>query len=230
MLIANEENQEQSIDIQKISEAFGHHIGKNLVNPELFALDVDSVIKGIKEQTNGKESPLSEEDYSQALAQLKERAYVKLAEKNLLDANAFLSTNQTSNEIVQLENGKLQYKTEKPGHGEVVTKHSTPLIHYTGKYLDGKVFGSSYDSDPISLNLDEAIQGFSLGIIGMKEGEKRTLYIHPDLAYGTGGYLAPNALLIFDIEVIKADSPENLQENQLDIEETEHQQLTLEDN
>jgi peptidylprolyl isomerase len=40
----------------------------------------------------------------------------------------------------------------------------------------------------------------------MKEGEKRRLYVHPDLGYGTTGQLPPNELLIFDIEVVKADS------------------------
>lgn len=40
----------------------------------------------------------------------------------------------------------------------------------------------------------------------MKEGEKRRLFVHPDLGYGTSGHLPPNALLIFDIELVKADS------------------------
>ena len=74
-LSSQEEELSEPIDIQKISEAFGHHIAKNLVNPELFALDVDSVVKGIKEHADGKTSPLSEEEYGQALASLKEKAY-----------------------------------------------------------------------------------------------------------------------------------------------------------
>ena len=40
----------------------------------------------------------------------------------------------------------------------------------------------------------------------MKEGEKRVIYIHPDLAYGTYGSLPPNSLLIFEIEVVKANT------------------------
>jgi len=226
-LSSQEEELSEPIDIQKISEAFGHHIAKNLVNPELFALDVDSVVKGIKEHADGKTSPLSEEEYGQALASLKEKAYAKLAEKNLADAKEFLDTNSKISGVQKIEDNKLQYRIDQVGSGEVVTKHSTPLIHYTGKYLDGREFGSSYDGEPISLNLDEAIQGFSLGILGMREGEKRILYIHPDLAYGTGGYLAPNALLIFEIEVVKADSPENVDGG---VDDLEHQQLTLEDN
>jgi peptidylprolyl isomerase len=40
----------------------------------------------------------------------------------------------------------------------------------------------------------------------MREGEIRTLYIHPDLGYGCIHDAAPNALLIFEIEVLKADA------------------------
>ena len=58
------------------------------------------------------------------------------------------------------------------------------------------------------VSLDETIPGFSKGIIGMKEGEKRTLYIHPDLAYGVNGNLPPNSLLTFEIEIVKANSPQ----------------------
>ena len=36
--------------------------------------------------------------------------------------------------------------------------------------------------------------------------EKRKIYIHPALAYGTSGELPPNALLTFEVEVIKADA------------------------
>jgi peptidylprolyl isomerase len=47
----------------------------------------------------------------------------------------------------------------------------------------------------------------------MKEGESRRLFIHPDLAYGVAGHLPPNSLLIFDIEIVKADTPKSSQES-----------------
>ncbi len=58
----------------------------------------------------------------------------------------------------------------------------------------------------MTIPLDQTIQGFNLGIAGMKEGEKRRLFVHPELGYGTTGHLPPNSLLIFDIEVVKADN------------------------
>ena len=41
----------------------------------------------------------------------------------------------------------------------------------------------------------------------MKEGEKRTIFIHPDYAYGTKGSLPPNSLLTFEIELIQTNAP-----------------------
>ena len=56
-------------------------------------------------------------------------------------------------------------------------------------------------------HLDESLPGLNKALLGMKEGEKRTVFIHPDLGFGTHGYLPPNSLLTFDIEVVQANAP-----------------------
>jgi len=195
---------EDSIDIKLVSEAFGHFIGRNLKSPGA-EFDLESVLKGIKEGATGAPSPMSDQDYEKAMTKLQEKAFENLAQQNLEAANAFLQKNQSEKDVVQIEPGKLQYMVLKPGDGESVEPHGTPQIHYTGKYADGTVFGSSEEAGgPITIPLDQTIPGFSKGLLGMKEGEKRRLFIHPDLGYGTLGNLPPNALLIFDIEIVKA--------------------------
>ncbi len=130
-----------------------------------------------------------------------------MSSNNLKTANDFMTKNSQATGIVEIVPGKLQYSTIKEGTGAAVEAHSSPKIHYTGKYQDGTVFGTSEEmGGPITIPLDQTIPGFSKGIVGMKEGEKRRLYVHPDLGYGTTGQLPPNELLIFDIEVIKANS------------------------
>lgn len=195
---------DDSIDIKLVSEAFGHFIGRNLKSPGA-EFDLESVLKGIREGATGAASPMSDQDYEKAMTKLQEKAFENLAQQNLEAANAFLQKNQSEKDIVQIEPGKLQYMILKAGNGESVEPHGTPQIHYTGKYVDGTVFGSSEEAGgPITIPLDQTIPGFSKGLLGMKEGEKRRLFIHPDLGYGTLGNLPPNALLIFDIEIVKA--------------------------
>ena len=108
--------------------------------------------------------------------------------------------------MVVVEEGKLHYKIEVSGDGAEVQPHFSPLVRYAGKFLDGTTFGSSKEDEMISL--DETIPGITKGIVGMKEGEKRTIFIHPELGYGTSGNLPPNSLLAFEVEIIKAQAPQ----------------------
>ena len=193
----------EKIDIQKVSEAFGHLIRKNLDSIGV-EFDMKQMIKGMEDAFAGKASPMNESECIQAISFVQEEAFQKQAQVNLSKADAFMANNAKNPAIVELEKNKLQYRIEKQGEGPVVEEHFSPMIHYTGKFLDGKVFGSSQEDERISL--DETIQGFSQGIVGMKEGEKRTLYIHPDFGYGTSGYLPPNSTLVFEIEVVKANA------------------------
>ena len=84
--------------------------------------------------------------------------------------------NKKEHGVVEVVPGKLQYLIIKEGTGATVEPHSSPKIHYTGKYQDGTVFGTSEEmGGPITIPLDQTIPGFSKGIMGMKEGEKRRL-------------------------------------------------------
>ncbi|GAG61576.1 unnamed protein product [marine sediment metagenome] len=121
-------------------------------------------------------------------------------------ATAFLKENKKHDGIITFSE-QLQYKVVKEGTGPAVVKEATPLIHYKGKLIDGTIFADSYESkEPISLPLAQTIAGFNSGLVGMKEGEQRMLYIHPDMAYGVDGHLPPNSLLIFDVTIVKADT------------------------
>lgn len=192
---------EQQVDLKKVSEAFGHLIGKNLESLG-FEFDINDVIQGMQDSIAGKESPLDESQCVEAISKVQETAFAKLSETNLEKANNFMEKNAKEAGIVALSDGKLHYKTEVAGTGAEVKAENTPLIRYKGSFLDGKVFGESKEDEIVSL--EETIPGFSQGIVGMQEGEKRTLYIHPELGYGTSGFLPPNSLLAFEIEVVKA--------------------------
>jgi len=191
-------------NVKRISETYGHLIYKSLNNPTL-QLGADNVIQGIQDARDGKRSPMSDQEYEEAIANIQEFAFKEMSEKNLQAANDFLAKNATAEGVVELEPGKLQVLIQQEGEGEEVTDETLPTLHYTGKYIDGTVFGSSDKEHPSSINLKHTIPGFRQGIVGMKVGEKRTIFIHPDLGYGTAGQLLPNALLIFEIEVVSVE-------------------------
>ncbi len=68
----------------------------------------------------------------------------------------------------------------------MIKEGSKVKVHYTGKLEDGKVFDTSNDKDPIEVVLGEGtlIKGFENGLIGMKDGDKKTIEIEPKDAYG----------------------------------------------
>ena len=99
------------------------------------------------------------------------------------------------------------------GAGLEITNHSKIKVHYIGKLEDGKKFDSSYDrGEPLSfqIGMRQVIEGWELGLMGMKVGGKRTLIIPPNLAYGeqgAGDLIPSNATLIFDVEIINIQAP-----------------------
>ena len=103
----------------------------------------------------------------------------------------------------------------RPGTGAEAQRGQTVTVHYTGWLYDearpdhkGAKFDSSRDrNEPFSFTLGagEVIQGWDEGVAGMKVGGQRTLTIPPDMGYGArgaGGVIPPNAVLLFDVELL----------------------------
>ena len=102
---------------------------------------------------------------------------------------------------------------ESIGSGLEVKNHSKLSVHYIGKLEDNTVFDSSYDREQFfnfQIGVRQVILGWETGLLGMKEGGKRTIFIPYQLAYGetgAGSLIPPKSNLIFDIEVIKVIPP-----------------------
>ncbi len=62
----------------------------------------------------------------------------------------------------------------------------TATIHYEGKLSDGMVFDSSRERQPLSFKLGakQVIAGFDAAVQGMSVGDRKTIKISPDQAYG----------------------------------------------
>ena len=84
--------------------------------------------------------------------------------------------------------------------------NNTVTVKYTGKLADGTIFDASPEDSPLSfiIGREEVIKGFDAAVLGMSEGESKTVIIEPELAYGE-----PNPALIEEIN--RADLPEDLE-------------------
>ena len=103
----------------------------------------------------------------------------------------------------------------KTGTGKEATAGKVVSVHYTGWLFDksaadnkGKKFDSSRDRPgnfTFPLGTGRVIKGWDQGVQGMKVGGQRTLMIPPSMGYGArgaGNIIPPNAILIFDVELM----------------------------
>ena len=103
----------------------------------------------------------------------------------------------------------MYFVVTQEGEGDKPKSGDSISAHYSGRlFANDKKFDSSYDRDePIQfeVGVGRVIPGWDEALIDMKRGEKRTLIIPPNLAYGeqgAGGVIPPNAWLIFDVELV----------------------------
>jgi len=98
---------------------------------------------------------------------------------------------------------------EVVGQGKEVKKGGLCLMQYEGFLEDGTKFDSSIDrGKPFQFvfGTGKVIKGWDQGLVGMREGGKRKLYVPSHLAYGerqVGQFIKPHSNLIFNVELIE---------------------------
>lgn len=116
------------------------------------------------------------------------------------------SESQTSLNSFDIQGMKVEIIKE--GSGKEAKVGDNIVVNYVGTLEDGSKFDSSIDRQqpfPYTLGQNRVIQGWELGLLGMKVGEQRRLTIPPELGYGFQGrppVIPENATLIFDIDML----------------------------
>ena len=93
-------------------------------------------------------------------------------------------------------------------NGQLLTVDFTGWLYDTrGTENKGLIFDTTVGRQPFTFTLGagQVIEGWDLGLVGMRVGGKRRLVIPPELAYGeqgAGNNIPPNATLIFDVDLI----------------------------
>jgi peptidylprolyl isomerase len=83
---------------------------------------------------------------------------------------------------------------------------NTVLVHYKGTLPDGQLFDSSEGREPLSFELGSGmvIKGFDDGVTGMAVGDKKTVHIPNEEAYGP---VNEEMIIEFPRNQIPADVP-----------------------
>jgi FKBP-type peptidyl-prolyl cis-trans isomerase len=122
---------------------------------------------------------------------------------------------------------QLMMKDEVVGTGATAAAGDTVVVEYTGALTNGTVFDSSVGKPAfaipgvtcpagstaglcLTLGAGQVIKGWDQGIVGMKEGGKRTLLIPASLAYGAQSpspSIPPNSNLVFEVQLLKVVKP-----------------------
>ncbi|MDR1611831.1 MAG: peptidylprolyl isomerase [Planctomycetota bacterium] len=103
----------------------------------------------------------------------------------------------------------LKYVVIKEGAGGKPRPGQGIEAHYTGRFMDGRIFDSSVDRGPFSFPVGKGkvIAGWDEALLDMKVGEKRALILPPELAYGKkgagDGFIPPDSTLFFEVERVK---------------------------
>ena len=125
----------------------------------------------------------------------------------LIGGVIFISVNNKANMATENEGNNANQEVSS---GETAKSGDTVAMNYTGRLEDGTVFDSNVDPkfqhvEPFvfTLGAGQVIAGWDEGIVGMKVGEKKTLVIPPEKAYGPNDYgpIPGNSTLTFEVEL-----------------------------
>lgn len=199
----------------KASYIIGFNLGSNLKKQEI-PVSADLIVKGLRDGLGGAKALLTDEEIQAAMTEFQQKMMAQqqakqaaAGEKNKKEADAFLAANKGKQGVITTASG-LQYQILQEGTGPTPKPTDQVTVHYKGTLLDGTVFDSSYDrNEPATFTVGQVIPGWVEALQLMKVGSKAKLFIPPALAYGESGAgqeIGPNSMLIFEVELLKAEA------------------------
>jgi FKBP-type peptidyl-prolyl cis-trans isomerase len=209
---------------EKISYFIGTDMGRRMkAELEKQSIDFDPAIvaQAVKDALAGKKSLLSDAEIEEVRSTLqkelseKNQARTKaLAEKNKKEGEAFLIENRKREGVKTTDSG-LQFKVLKQGKGKIPQQSDTVTVNYVGTFVDGTEFDSSVKrGKPATFALNQVVSGWTEALTMMPAGSKWQIVLPPKLAYGSigtpGGPIGPNAVLIFEIELVSVQDAKML--------------------
>lgn len=186
-----------------VSYAMGADLAKMLKRTG-FEVDLSRFMQAFTESYNDRPTLFSESENSSIIQKGLSKAAEEQAAKARKSGEDFLAANKTQPNIQSTPEG-IQYQVLIQGQGEQPAQTDEVLVHYAGYLIDGKKFDSSYDrGEPLTLSLNNVIEGWKIGIPLMKKGSKYKFFIPENLAYGARatGEIPAYSTLVFEVELL----------------------------
>jgi FKBP-type peptidyl-prolyl cis-trans isomerase len=114
---------------------------------------------------------------------------------------------RTTVQVFNTHESGIRYRINEQGKGEPIRLNDMVWVHYVLMLEDSTIVDNSYErGEPVyfKMGAGQVIPGWEKGISLLRQGDKATLIIPPDLAYGdrTVGDIPANSVLYFDVEIV----------------------------
>jgi len=204
----------------EIMETFGWFMTARLGLAELKFTDkqVEAFLRGVGQAAKGQETPHDLKTVGPVMddfiTERQNAAQERSRQSNLVAGARFFNALKKRPGIISTESG-LCYEILQKSDGPKPTVADSVMINYTGMLLNGQVFDSSeQQGGAVILPLQSTMPGWVEGIQKIGEGGKIKLYIPNDLAFGdkSAGEIPPGSSLIFEIELLLVNPPDDLGE------------------
>ena len=199
-------------------ERFSYSIGVNIATSmkekhDLKEIDALSIAKGFQDVIYNKELDIkllaTDTILNKYFDDLQQDVLREKAADALIKGKEYMIENAKKEGVKTTDSG-LQYEIIKLGNkGVQAQKDNIATIHYQASLINGEVYDSSLDKDPVTfpLNGQGTIVGLYEGIELMSIGDQYKFTIPAELAYRNdspkGSPIPPGSTLIFIIELVK---------------------------
>ena len=215
------EGVENAGDKKKAAYIQGMQIGRQMaegINTSIFAGDstqhvsYSNLTAGLIDAVKGKAA--IDPDIAMGLIdpladQVHDKVMAKQYQKEKEAGEKWMSENAKKEGVKTLPSG-LQYKVITEGSGAVPSDSMIVKVHYEGKLTNDTVFDSSYNRDPMTVDLSReqaVIKGFREALLHMPVGSTWEVYIPQQLGYGSRGMqkIPPFSPLVFKLQLLSAE-------------------------
>lgn len=204
-------------DSGTMSSMYGYVLGRAL-RASALELDVTLVADGLRAGVDGAAFPMEERTYDEKFGVLESHAAALTANTWQSVSDTFFGNLRSTNGVADLEgdgfvlavDGVASDGNEVVAEGDGGLPEVDLVLH--GRFLDGRSFvlpthtdGFDMPADTVRVALQQLPGALRSGVLGMRVGQCRTLFLHPYAAvevldlFGGRDKFPPNVALVFDI-------------------------------